>query len=69
MAKFKPAEHILRTQGSIGGLGIGKVKPEQDWKKMYAIRNRIEWNWIVGNVRPAYLTGHTDSVYCVQFDE
>jgi hypothetical protein len=29
----------------------------------------LERNWLEGAAEPIYLNGHTDSIYCVQFDE
>ena len=55
---------------SMGGLGIGKLnQPEQPWKRMYAARKVLEKRWEAGNATMIRLNGHTDSVYCVQFDE
>ncbi len=48
---------------------MGKALPDQDWKKMHQVRSTIDKNWNEGKARPVYFTGHTDSVYCVQFDE
>ena len=57
----------------VGGAGTGRPnKPDQEWKKMYQARVELEKNWRKG-VKDAgkaiYLAGHTDSVYCLQFDE
>ncbi|KAI1971675.1 hypothetical protein LOZ53_006463 [Ophidiomyces ophidiicola] len=49
--------------------GLGKVRPNQDWKKMYAVRLALERRWTEGKAAAIYLHGHKDSVYCVQFDE
>lgn len=59
----------------MGGLGLGRmqpsgaIQPAQDWKNMYRIRKIIERRWIGGNPGAIYFQGHTDSVYCCQFDE
>lgn len=54
----------------IGGAGIGKpgVK-RQNWELMHKVREQIDDNWKTGQGRAVYMSGHTDSVYCVQFDE
>ena len=58
---------------AVGGLGIGKLnKKNQEWKKMYMARVEVEKNWRKGAQdagKAIYLSGHTDSVYCLQFDE
>lgn len=53
----------------MGGQGIGQARSDQDWKRMYRARIFVERNWRTATTRPVYFTGHTDSVYCVQFDE
>ncbi|KAM3517447.1 hypothetical protein NHJ13051_008971 [Beauveria bassiana] len=51
------------------GLGIPKTVPDNDWKRAYRVRQQLSQHWQQGNVSPVYLSGHTDSVYCLQFDE
>lgn len=54
----------------IGGVGVGLPNmPNQQWEKMYQARQQIEKNWAAGKGKAIYMAGHTDSVYCVQFDE
>jgi F-box and WD-40 domain protein 1/11 len=58
----------------VGGLGIGRTdrRPNQQWRKMYKARERLDNNWRRGAEnagKAVYLSGHTDSVYCLQFDE
>ncbi|GAB7358043.1 hypothetical protein MBLNU230_g0206t1 [Neophaeotheca triangularis] len=57
----------------VGGEGIGRPnQPNQDWQKMYKARKQVEANWRLGpkeSGKAVYLSGHTDSVYCLQFDE
>jgi len=58
----------------MGSAGIGKkmgnrFNPGQDWKKMYQIRCTIDRRWRARTPNAIYLNGHTDSVYCCQFDE
>ncbi|EAW09760.1 F-box/WD repeat-containing protein [Aspergillus clavatus NRRL 1] len=49
--------------------GLGKSTPDQDWKRMYLVRRALDHRWKQGKAAAIYLHGHTDSVYCVQFDE
>ena len=53
----------------VGAAGIGRREPQKDWRLMYKARKEIERNWRNGNGSAIYLSGHTDSVYCVQFDD
>ncbi|EMD00505.1 hypothetical protein BAUCODRAFT_61218 [Baudoinia panamericana UAMH 10762] len=57
----------------VGGAGVGRPDlPNQEWEKMYNAREELERNWRRGPAeagKAIYLSGHTDSVYCVQFDE
>ena len=57
----------------VGGIGCGRTnRPNQEWKRMYKARVALEKNWRAGPKdagKAVYLSGHTDSVYCVQFDE
>lgn len=50
-------------------LGLGKTLPNQDWKRMFLVRQALEHRWKEGKAAAIYLHGHRDSVYCVQFDE
>ncbi|KAL5001110.1 WD40-repeat-containing domain protein [Aspergillus recurvatus] len=49
--------------------GLGKDFFQQDWKQLYLIRRTLESRWKEGKAAAIYLQGHTDSVYCAQFDE
>lgn len=51
------------------GLGLPPMLPEQNWKQVYKTRQELERNWRDGEALAIYLHGHTDSIYCVQFDE
>jgi len=55
----------------VGGRGIGKdySLKEDNWKKMYKARRHLDRNWKNAKATAVYLSGHSDSVYCVQFDE
>lgn len=49
--------------------GLGKTIPNQDWKRMFFVRRALDDRWKEGKAAAIYLHGHTDSVYCAQFDE
>lgn len=49
--------------------GLGKDIPNQDWKRMFLVRQALEHRWKEGKAAAIYLHGHKDSVYCAQFDE
>jgi len=53
----------------VGGLGLGKRRPDQKWKQMWKVRKLLNARWQYGQAAAVYLEGHKDSVYCVQFDE
>lgn len=55
--------------GSGLGSGLGKAFPSQEWKSMWRARKALQQRWNDGHAAAIYLEGHTDSVYCVQFDE
>ncbi|KAF2024959.1 WD40 repeat-like protein [Setomelanomma holmii] len=74
LRKYEPEVHVSPAPIQMGGTGIGKVvnghpAPGQDWKDMYAARAGINKKWLAGTPAAIYLNGHTDSVYCCQFDE
>ncbi|KAK7408408.1 hypothetical protein QQX98_009448 [Neonectria punicea] len=51
------------------GLGIPPVSPSNDWKEIYRVKQELIHRWKAGKARPVYLNGHSDSIYCLQFDE
>ena len=51
------------------GMGVPEVKVGADWKKLYKASWTVSRNWKEGEAESRMLLGHTDSVYCVQFDE
>ena len=57
----------------VGGLGCGRPdQPDQPWKRMFKARRALDANWrkgAAGAGKAIYLAGHSDSVYCLQFDE
>lgn len=65
--------HTSPAPIQVGGPGTGLLNnPKQEWKIMYRARTLLEQQWRMGPLRSGkatYLSGHTDSVYCVQFDE
>ncbi|KAI9199557.1 WD40-repeat-containing domain protein [Polychytrium aggregatum] len=40
----------------------------RDWKYLHRQRLLLETNWRTGKIRQKKLEGHSDSVYCIQFD-
>ncbi|KAI9371887.1 WD40-repeat-containing domain protein [Aspergillus egyptiacus] len=62
----RPARISAKKQPSAG---LGKSVFNQDWKKLYLVRRALESRWKEGKAAAIYLQGHTDSVYCAQFDE
>ncbi|KAF2875632.1 F-box/WD repeat-containing protein-like protein lin-23 [Massariosphaeria phaeospora] len=74
LRKYEPEVHVSPTPIMMGGAGIGKFNngkpaPGQDWKTMYRVRSQINRAWETATPRAIYMNGHTDSVYCCQFDE
>lgn len=52
------------------GFGVPALRPGNDWQKIYRARHELEKRWKIGTqARAVYLNGHTDSIYCLQFDE
>lgn len=51
------------------GMGIPKIRPSIDWKNVYQAKIELSRCWKEGKAHPVYLNGHTDSIYCLQFDE
>lgn len=72
LKEFEKKVYVEPAPIQIGGAGIGRPnQPMQKWEKMYDARKRLNANWAKGDEggKAVYLSGHTDSVYCVQFDE
>lgn len=74
LRRFEPQVHVSPKPISMGGAGCGKFKygkplPGQNWKDMYRVRMTINRRWRGCSPNAIYLNGHTDSVYCCQFDE
>jgi len=51
------------------GLGVPPIQPSNNWKEIYRVKTELDKRWKEGKARPVYLNGHTDSIYCLQFDE
>lgn len=51
------------------GLGVPAVKPNVDWNETYRVTEELGRRWKEGKATPIYLNGHSDSIYCLQFDE
>ncbi|EFX00316.1 f-box and wd domain containing protein [Grosmannia clavigera kw1407] len=51
------------------GQGIPAVQPSCDWRQIYRVKQELDRRWKQGKTRPVYLNGHSDSIYCLQFDE
>lgn len=54
----------------MGGAGLGdSTIAQKQWQQMAKARKEIDKNWPKGKPKAIYFSGHTDSVYCCQFDE
>jgi len=51
------------------GMGVPDVEPGNDWKSIYQAKQELDTRWREGRTKPIWLHGHSDSVYCLQFDE
>lgn len=51
------------------GKGIPAIRPKNDWREIYRVKEELDKSWKEGKARPVYLNGHSDSIYCLQFDE
>lgn len=67
--EFGRASPLVADQPQSGGLGYGTLSPNQEWKKMWRARKALQQRWADGYAAAIYLEGHSDTVYCVQFDE
>jgi F-box and WD-40 domain protein 1/11 len=67
-AEFQAVYHTIATP-SAGPPGLGRARGQQDWKNMWRVRKALHQRWLDGHAAAIYLEGHTDSVYCVQFDK
>ncbi|KAK6510339.1 hypothetical protein TWF506_009455 [Arthrobotrys conoides] len=64
------SSHIWRYtfEAEYGKLKAG-ISYNRDWKSMFEVKSSLNKRWLKGQVNPTYLNGHSDSVYCVQFDQ
>ncbi|KAF1985187.1 WD40 repeat-like protein [Aulographum hederae CBS 113979] len=70
LRRFTPPRYENPPPLVMGGLGTGiGERVSQPWEKMYRARWRLDQRWDKGNPAAVYFSGHTDSVYCCQFDE
>ena len=51
------------------GHGVPVVRPDNDWRQIYRVKQELDRRWKEGKAVPVYLNGHSDSIYCLQFDE
>ena len=63
------SQRVTTIAGSGLDSGLGKAVLRREWKSMWQARKALQQRWIDGYAAAIYLEGHTDSVYCVQFDE
>lgn len=73
LRKYDRQIHTDPAPIQVGGVGAGRYNnTQQQWQRMYRARLQVEANWRKGPKeagKAVYLSGHTDSVYCLQFDE
>ena len=67
-SEFQNAWHS-DVASQLNNPGMGRPTGSQNWKDMWRARKALEQRWADGHAAAIYLEGHTDSVYCVQFDE
>ncbi|KAL1849339.1 hypothetical protein Daus18300_013312 [Diaporthe australafricana] len=51
------------------GLGVPAIQPNITWKDAYRVTEELGQRWKRGQAASIYLNGHSDSIYCLQFDE
>jgi F-box and WD-40 domain protein 1/11 len=51
------------------GMGVPTLGPQNNWREIYRVKEQLDKRWKEGKARPVYLNGHSDSIYCLQFDE
>lgn len=49
--------------------GPWRSKPGKDWKTLFVANMRLQARWQRADMSYKYISGHSDSVYCVQFDD
>jgi hypothetical protein len=70
-SRYLPANYRkARSYMQVGGLGMGPDgRTPRDWQAMMQARLSLEKKWKEASPAAIYFNGHTDSVYCCQFDE
>ncbi|KZT22279.1 WD40 repeat-like protein [Neolentinus lepideus HHB14362 ss-1] len=61
----------ISTSASFGSMTLapGSLAPlSLDWRPLYKARLELEKRWVSGEPRVTRISGHTDSVYCLEFD-
>ena len=66
-AEFKSCQTEFKSTESTMGTGNGNS--QGDWKARWRVQRALAKRWLEGKAAAIYLEGHTDSVYCVQFDK
>ncbi|KAF8251920.1 WD40 repeat-like protein [Wilcoxina mikolae CBS 423.85] len=56
--------NVFRTEH-----GPWESKPGKNWKRMFQVNHALHSRWNKTEMTYKYLKGHSDSVYCVQFDD
>lgn len=51
------------------GFGVPALQPSINWKNAYRATEELARRWKQGKASSTYLNGHSDSIYCLQFDE
>jgi F-box and WD-40 domain protein 1/11 len=51
------------------GMGVPALGTRGNWREIYKVKEELDKRWREGKARPVYLNGHSDSIYCLQFDE
>ena len=51
------------------GLGVPSIQIGNNWREIYRVKEELDSRWKEGKATPVYLNGHSDSIYCLQFDE
>ena len=70
LGRYSRAKDNVLPYIQFGGQGLGRLeKQQQEWERMAKARRQIQRNWRGNAPKAVYFVGHTDSVYCCQFDE
>ncbi|KAJ2161391.1 hypothetical protein GGF46_001486 [Coemansia sp. RSA 552] len=60
------------TPSMVGGFGDHRLqlprRPASDWRYLFQQRLLLDRNWTAGDADVQVISGHGDSVYCVQYD-